>query len=100
MSGGLRLALFPLAWKAESFTLSSRELLNQRGIVVTGTPALAFASEAAPNTRPDPRAIIGQFIDQSGLYYFNARYYDAGMRHTDQSVRVHAACRPTSHITL
>jgi hypothetical protein len=28
-----------------------------------------------------------QFTDQSGLYYLNARYCDAGIRHTDQSSR-------------
>jgi hypothetical protein len=34
---GSKLALFRLPWKKNS--LSSRDLLNQRGIVATGTPA-------------------------------------------------------------
>jgi hypothetical protein len=55
--------------------------------VESSSLALRFASEAAPNSRQDPRAIIGQFTDQSGLYYLNARYFDAGIRHTDQSAR-------------
>jgi hypothetical protein len=38
-----RLALLRLSWKTERLTLSLGDLLNQRGIVATGTPALAFA---------------------------------------------------------
>jgi hypothetical protein len=78
-----RLALFRLAWKTGSLTVVASFSIS----VESSSLALRFASEAAPNSRQDPRAIIGQFTDQSGLYYLNARSYDAGIRHTDQSAR-------------
>jgi hypothetical protein len=56
--------------------------------------------QAAPNSWADPRAIIGQFTDQSGLYYLNARYYDAGIRHTVQSARLHGTVRTDTSMTL
>src|SRR5436190_13286716 len=56
---GVKISAFPAPLEDRKLTLSSRDLLNQRGIVATGTPALAFASETAPNSRSDPKVIIG-----------------------------------------
>jgi hypothetical protein len=64
---------------------------------VTGTPTLAFASEAVPNSRSDPRAIVGQFTDQNGLYCLNARYYDTGIR-TEPAL--HGTLRHDTFMTL
>jgi hypothetical protein len=53
---GVKISAFPAPLEDRKLTLSSRDLLDQRGIVATGTPALAFASEAVPNSRSDPKS--------------------------------------------
>jgi hypothetical protein len=56
---GVKISAFPAPLEDRKLTLSLGELLNQRRIVATGTPALALASAAAPISRSDPRVIIG-----------------------------------------
>jgi hypothetical protein len=50
--------------------------------VESSSLALRFASEAAPNSRQDPRAIIGQFTDFTSMPVI-------AMRASDTRIRVH-----------
>jgi hypothetical protein len=64
----------------DRLTLSSRELLNQCGIVITGPPVCERGCAEFPARPESNRRSIHRL-------YLNARYCDAGIRHTDQSAR-------------
>jgi hypothetical protein len=71
---GVKISAFPAPLEDRKLTLPSPSSPISVEFV-TGTRVLAFASEAVPNA-VRPESNLGQFTDQSGLYYLNARYYD------------------------
>ncbi len=53
-------------------------LTNDSGVVVARGENFPFGEDATANTIPGPHKFTGKELDEEiGLYYFNARYYDA-----------------------